>query len=321
MDRFTNMMTYTKVVETGNFSEAARRLSISKAVVTKRINQLEALLNVRLLQRSTRRLSVTDSGLAYYERCLKILADVEDTEAAIGTMGLEPRGHLRVSCPASFAVTYLGVDLCEFQHRYPHMTIELMHNERAVNPIADGFDVCIQVLPVHAETVDQRPIAPARRVVVATPKYLEQHGTPTDLRELQQHRCIHNIYIEPQLQWVFHGQDGPITVPLHPIMLTNNGWLLRDAAVSNNCIAMLPLFFIEKELDAGALVPVLSNYRLEELWFTAYYPKVPHMPIKAKLFLDFLEAKYGADPPWEKRLKRALGPTLAGSKPVNVSGP
>ncbi len=205
MDRFTNMQTFVKVVEAGSFAEASRRLAISKAVTTKRINQLEELLGRQLLQRTTRSLSLTDAGQSYYQHCLNILADVENAEADIRSLSLEPRGHLRISSPASFAVTYLGAELCQFQHQYEQLSIELLHHERAVNPLAEDYDVCIQVLPVSGDNIAQRPIAPVRRVVVASPDYLKRFGEPQHPMDLKQHRCIHNIYLEPTAEWMFYG--------------------------------------------------------------------------------------------------------------------
>jgi len=304
MNRLGDMQAYVRVVETGSFAEAGRRLGLSKSVVTKRVNQLESMLNVQLLRRSTRKLSITDAGITYYERCLRILSEVEDADAQVSSMNLQPSGNLRISCSTAISVAFLARDLCEFQQEYSGLSIELIHNDRAVNPIHESYDICFQVLDVNAEMVSKQHITPLRVLLCASPQYLEKHGTPQHPNELPQHRCAHNVYLEPKLEWCLTNEQSTVCVSIDPLIRTNNAWMMRDAACNGNCIALLPTFFVETELTKGQLIPILTNYRPEEFQMTAFYPRTQYVPLKTKLFLDFAMERYSPVPPWEERLAR-----------------
>lgn len=302
MNRLSDMQAFVNVLQTGSFAAASRRLHLSKSVVTKRVNQLESMLGVQLLRRSTRRLSVTDAGATYYERCMRILSDVEDAEAEVSSMQLQPRGHLRISCSSAIGVGFLARDLCEFQQQYSDLSIELIHNDRAVNPIHENYDLCFQVLDLTAEMVAKKPITSLRVVLCATPAYLDKHGTPQGPAELAQHRCAHNIYLEPKIEWHLKTNDETTIVSIDPFIRTNNVWMMRDAVRNGNCIAPLPAFLVEAELTEKTLVPILTDYALDSFWMTAYYPRLEHVPAKTQLFLDYVIERYGTTLPWEERL-------------------
>lgn len=304
MNRLSDMQAFVRVIETGSFTEAGRRLGLSKSVVTKRVNQLEAMLGVQLLRRSTRRLSVTDAGVTYYERCLRILSDVGDAEAQVSSMNFQARGHLRVSCSSAISVAFLARDLCEFQQEHSGLSIELIHNDRAVNPIHENYDICFQVLDVDAAMVAKQRIMPLRVLLCAAPQYLEKYGTPQHPNELPQHRCVHNVYLEPKLEWHFRDEHSTICVSLDPFIRTNNAWMMRDAACHGNCIAPLPAFFVETELTQGKLMPILTDYQLPAFWMTAFYPRSQYVPLKTQLFLESVMQRYSSVPPWEERLAR-----------------
>lgn len=307
MDRLTNMKSFVSVVEAGSFVAAARRMHISKAVISKRINQLEGALGVQLLQRSTRALSVTDVGTLYYERCLRILSEVADAEAEVTSQILEPSGHLKVTCPASFAARYLDRDLCAFQKEFTDVTVELRYMDRAVNPITEDFDIALQIEEQHADNVAVQRIAPLRRLVVASSDYIEEFGRPIHPQELQQHRCIHNDSVDGLPAWNFRSEDRKLAVPIQPIIVTNNGWLIREAVLGGNGIGILPLFFVEEELISGSLVPLLTDFPLPMPWLMAHFADTPHMPLKTRLFLDRIRERYRHEIPWERRLQEKLG--------------
>ena len=307
MDRFTNMKSFVSVVEAGGFAAAARRIHISKAVISKRIKQLEGTLGVQLLLRSTRSVTVTDIGAVYYERCLRILSEVADAEAEISSHNVEPSGHLKVTCPASFAARYLDEDLCAFQREYSDITVELRYVNRAVNPITEDLDIALQIEEQHADNVAVRRIAPLRRVAVASAQYLAKFGRPNHPKKLKEHRCIHNDSVDGLPIWRFRSGDKEIIVPIQPIMVTNNGWLMREAVLGGNGIAFLPLFFIEEELINGSLIPILTGYPLPMPWLLAHFADTPHLPLKTRLFLDRISQRYRNDVPWERRLQEHLG--------------
>ncbi len=306
MDRFTNMKSFVSVVEAGGFAAAARRMHISKAVVSKRIKQLEGTLGVQLLQRSIRSVTVTDIGAVYYERCLRILSEVADAEAEITSRNVEPSGHLKVTCPASFAARYLDEDLCAFQREYRDITVELRYLNRAVNPVTEDLDIALQIEEQHADNVAVRRIAPLRRVAVASAPYLEKFGRPNHPKELKEHRCIHNDSVDGLPIWRFRSADKEVIVPIQPIMVTNNGWLMREAVLGGNGIALLPLFFIEEELIKGSLIPILAGYPLPMPWLRAHFADTPHLPLKTRLFLDRISQRYRKNVPWEQRLQEHL---------------
>ncbi len=310
MDRLTNMKSFVSVVDAGSFVAAARRMHISKAVVSKRINQLEGALGVQLLQRSTRSVTVTDIGSVYYERCMKILSDVADADAEATSQDVEPSGHLKVTCPASFAARYLDQDLCAFQNEFTAITIELRYVNRVVNPITEDFDIALQIEEQHAENVVARKIAPLRRVPVASVAYLEKAGLPTHPLELKHHRCIHNDIVDGLPMWEFRSDGQKLVVPIQPIVVTNNGWLMREAALAGNGIALLPLFFIEDELISGSLIPLLADYPLPMPWLRAHIANSPHTPLKTRMFLERISQRYRDEIPWEKRLQEHLGDLL-----------
>lgn len=306
MDQLKNMLTFVGVVEAGSFAEAARRLGLANSILTKRMQQLEEHLGTRLLQRSTRHLSVTEAGTAYYERCLEILSQINEAADAISSLTLKPSGNLRIGCATCFAASHFGKDICEFEAIYKDIVIELVHEDRAVNTLQEGYDLSIQILDFDSETVNKKLLAPVKNVLVASPSYLEKYGRPEHPTDLKAYRCVHNTYFGPKPEWVFDGPDGESRIYFDPVKLTNNVWSVKDAALFGNCIGLEPLFFVENELADGSLVALLTDYKLEEYQLVAYYPQSRHVPLKVRLFLEFLAEKYSPTPPWEKSLSNIL---------------
>jgi DNA-binding transcriptional LysR family regulator len=302
------MKAFVRVAETESFSEAARQLRVSKSVVTKRVAQLERLLETRLFHRSTRRVRLTDAGTAYYERAARLVAEVEDLDSTVGELKAEPRGELRVSSPTSFGVFHLGPAICEFQKRYPRLGVELILNDRPVNPIAEGFDIALQDGPPVSPLLIARRLAPVRRLVCAAPDYLRRRGRPRHPRELAAHDCIQYSFLPSGPVWSFDGPDGPVSVTVAPKLSTNSGQVMRDAAASGNGIAILPTLLIERELRSRALTPILAEWRLPELWIAAIYPQTHRLNTKVRLFTDFLAERFGPEPPWDRAAPRKPAP-------------
>ena len=219
-------------------------------------------------------------------------------------MTLKPRGHLRVSSSTAISVGFLAQDLCEFQQQYPELSVELIHNDRAVHPIHESYDICFQVLDVNSEMVTKQHITPLRILLCASPQYLEKYGTPKHPNDLLQHRCAHNVYLEPKIEWHLTSKESNVCISPEPMIRTNDVWMMRDATCNGNCIAPLPVFMVEKELTKGVLIPILTDWKYPEFTMAAYYAKSDYVPLKTRLFLDFVMERYHSMLPWEKQLAK-----------------
>jgi len=305
MDELAAIRMFVRVVEGGSFAAAARRLGVSKSVITKRVKELEGKLEAQLLVRSTRRLTPTDAGASYFERCKHIVAELEEAQTAVRSLTVGLSGTLRVSCIASFLAHQLARDVCAFQRQHPELVVELHHNDRIYDPIQEGYDICIQPSDVGGGDIIRQPIVPLRRLLVAAPDYFERHGRPRHPDELTHHRCAHNNYILPIADITFMGPQGPVRIPpLRPVVLSNSIWMIREAALTGDCVAILPLYAIVEELRSGALVPVFDDFRVEAAMLNAFYRRSPQVPAKVRTLLKYLSDHYGGEPPWERQLFR-----------------
>ena len=260
MDELAAIRMFVHVVEGGSFAAAARRLGVSKSVITKRVKELEGRLKAQLLVRSTRRLTPTDAGASYFERCMRIVAELDEAQAAVHSLTVGLTGTLRISCIASFLAHQLARDVCHFQRRHPELMVELHHNDRIYDPIQEGYDICIQPSDVGGGDIIRQPIVPLRRLMVAAPDYFERYGRPRHPEELTHHRCAHNNYILPIADITFMGPSGPVRIPpLRPVVLSNSIWMIREAALTGDCVAILPIYAIVNELRGGALMPAFDS--------------------------------------------------------------
>lgn len=315
MNELNSLRAFIKVVEAGSFAEAARQIGTSKSVVTKRVNQLEEELQLELLHRSTRRLSITDTGSALYERCVRILAELDEAKSAVRSIEWALSGVLRVSCISSFTASYLAQDLCRFQGEHPKLKIELQQHDRSCDPVQEGFDISLQPATSHSGIIESVKILPIRRIVVATPAYIAKHGQPANPDDLSRHRFAHNSHVTPNSVIPFVAGDGAGPVSIDPVVLTNTIWMLESAVLSGECMALMPVFFVEERLLKGEFVAVLPEHRIESASLDAWYRRTPFIPMKIRILLNFLKQRYGDFPPWEKRLlsempelRLALGP-------------
>jgi DNA-binding transcriptional LysR family regulator len=303
MDELAGIRMFVRVVEGGSFVAAARGLGTSKSVITKRVKELEDRLKAQLLVRSTRRLTLTDAGASYFERCVRIVAEIDDAESAVRSLTVGLTGTLRISCIASFLAHQLARDVCRFQQQHPDLVVELHHNDRLYDPIQEGYDVCIQPADVSGEGIVRQQIVTLRRLLVATPDYFERFEKPRHPNELAAHRCAHNNYILPLSDLTFTGPGGTFRIPpIRPIVLSNSIWMIREAALSGDCVAILPIYAIVDELRSGALLPVFEDFRVAPATLNAFYRRSPRLPAKVRLLLRFLAEQYEGEPPWEQRL-------------------
>ncbi|GAC34059.1 LysR family transcriptional regulator [Paraglaciecola polaris] len=302
MNELECIRAFVKVAEVGSFTEAARQMNVAKSAVTKRINQLEQHLELQLFQRSTRRLSITEGGTVFYQRSIHVLGELEQAKADVSTLEWSLSGTLRVSCVSSFTQLYLADDLCEFRQQHPDLLIDFSQHDRYCDPVQEGFDLSIQTDVAHSEILQKVEIAPLKRLIVGSPAYLEKQGIPTKPEDLSKHALAHNRYIHPDFTMHFENTKEVVSVPFTPTYSSNTIILLRSAVMKGQCLAMMPIFFIEQEIMSGELVPVLTDYRMEGAKLCAFYRKSAFVPMKARIFLNFLKRKYGDIPPWEQRL-------------------
>ena len=299
MDRLDSLRAFTKVVEAGGFAAAARGMGLSRSVVNRAVIKLENELGAQLLRRSTRRVTATDTGLAFYDRCMRVLDELDEAVSAVTELQERAAGKLRVNAPMSFGTLHLSAIAAAYMAAYPDVRVELVLNDRFVDPLEEGFDVTVRVgRPTISSSLIVREIAPSRRVLCASPGYLREHGEPRHPSALKHHRCLHYGYLESGNQWRLAGADGIArSYALDCVMWCNNGEVLRNAAVADQGIALLPSFIAGEPLQDGLLRTVLAAYSPPETVVCALYPRHRHLSAKVRLFVDFLQRRLGARPP------------------------
>lgn len=298
IDKLDSLRAFTQVVACRGFAAAARKIGGSRSAVNKLVIALEDELGVQLLQRSTRVVTPTGTGLAFYERCLEILAAVDEAERAVKELDRQPKGRLRINAPMTFGTMHLAPAVADFLQLYPELQVELILNDRFIDPIAEGFDVTIRIAKTQAHpSWIVEPLATVRQVLCAAPTYLAARGTPTELASLTQHSCLHYGHLATEQQWQLVGADGG-TISVRGMMCSNNGEVLRDAAVCGLGITLLPSFIVAREIDNGTLQIVLPQYHLPELAIAAIYPINRQLSIKIRLLIQFLQARF-ARQQWE----------------------
>jgi DNA-binding transcriptional LysR family regulator len=294
MDKFAQMRAFTQVVSAGGFAAAARQMGVSRSVVNKLVIALEDDLGVQLLQRSTRVVSPTETGIAFYERCVEILASLSEAEQAVSQLQAEPKGRLRVNAPMTFGTMYLAPAIADFLGEYPNLQIELTLNDRFVDPIEEGFDLTVRISdPQPTSSLLVQPLAPAQRLLCAAPAYLDQRGRPKHPSELCQHSCLHYGQLTVENRWSLTGPDGLHTVTVQGALCSNNGEALREAAIQGLGITLLPRFIVEPALQSAKLEVVLPDYAPPSLAIEVLYPVNRHLSTKIRLLVDFLRVRFG----------------------------
>jgi DNA-binding transcriptional LysR family regulator len=301
MQNLTDIAVFVKVVELSSFTAAADALSMSQPVVSKAVTRLEEKLGARLLNRTTRRLSLTEAGSELYARSVRALAEIENAELEVARFQTEPRGTLRVSAPMSFSILHLGPVIQSFLDRFPGVTLELSLDDRQVDLIEEGFDLAIRIGRLQDSNLIARKIAPCRQVLCASPGYIAKRGEPERPEDLLEHSCIIYSLLSAPREWRFTGPDGEAhTVPITGSLQSNNGLVNRAAAVSGAGITLLPTFYLGDQLRSGELKPVLCKFKPQELAVYAVYPERRNLMPKVRAFVDFLVTTFGPEPPWEK---------------------
>lgn len=294
MDRYAELEAFARVVEAGSFVAAARRLGVSPPVVTRRVSDLENRLGVRLIQRTTRRLAVTEAGQALHPRAIAALESLEQAEASVGEGDRALRGHLRLSSPTSFGVRLLAPLLCDFRARHPGITLELLLNDRPVNPVAEGFDLVLDDSGHPPAGMVARPMATLSRVLCASPAYLAHRGLPKAPSDLAVHDCIQYRYLESGATWVLHGDGRHTRVRISPAFSTDSGSVMLSAALHGSGIAILPRFLAQEALDAERLRIVLPGWRAADIAVRAVYAHRAFLPARVRALMDLMSARFGA---------------------------
>ena len=288
---------FVQVVNSGTMTAAAEHLQLAKSAVSRRLAELEGRLGVELFHRSTRKLSLTDSGHAFYQRCIQILDDLMETEHSVSQSHQEIRGQIKVAAPLSFGVMHLGPAIIEFQQQHPGITFDIDFNDREVDLIQEGFDVGIRIANLKDSSLIARRLAELSMVVCASPAYLRQHGEPQTPEELPQHACITYSYSARPDQWEFQDKQGKtISITVNKAMIANNGRFMRDAAAAGLGIVRQPTFIAYEYIAAGKLVPVLRDYKVTSYDAYALYPPTRHLSRRVRHFIDFLATRFEDQP-------------------------
>jgi DNA-binding transcriptional LysR family regulator len=297
MDRMTSMATFVKVVESEGFSAAARALGISPSMATTHVRSLEERLGVRLLNRSTRRVSLTEAGQIYYERCLQILAEVEDADRVAQALQSTPRGTLRLNTSVAIP-PFLAPVIAEFVTLYPDVSIKLTMTDRMIDLVEEGFDLAVRNMLIPDSSLIVRRVASYRFVVCGAPSYFATRGVPKQPADLVQHNCLIYSHSAWGNEWRFAGPDGEQSVPVSGNLQANSDNALRLAAVHGQGLALAPTFLVADEIKSGRLVPVLSRFLQTEHAINAVYPHRHHLSAKVRSFIDLLAKHFRADPAW-----------------------
>lgn len=280
---------FVAVVRHGSFTAAARELELTTAAVSRRVKALEARLGVRLLNRTTRRLSLTDAGQQYYEDMSRLLLELQQTEERIAGLASEPSGSLRITAPLSFGMRYLGEVIANFHASYPAIGIELILDDTLRDIVSSGYDAAIRIGKLQDSTLVARRLGSFRQLVCASPEYLARHGEPRTPQELADHECLHYTNLESPRDWLFESGGKPLRVRTSGSFGANNGDVLCDAALHGMGIVYLPAFIADRYLQDGRLVTILGKYMdSTPLEMFALYPTRSFMPAALKLFLQAL---------------------------------
>lgn len=301
MDKLTSMLVFTKVAKAGSFAAAAKELGLSRAMATKHVMQLENGLGIRLLNRTTRNLSLTEVGMVYLERCLQILDEMEEMELAVTRLQTEPRGILKVSATPFFGAYHLSPAIAAYTEVYPDVHVELILQASYVDLIEEGFDLAIHLDELRDSSLIARKLGSSQRVVCGAPSYFKKRGTPKTPEDLKKFNCLINFSLAPRDQWMFTNPGGEATVvKVSGTMHSNAADALRMAALSGLGLVLLPTYMVGQDIRKGRLQPVLTDYVPAPLEIHAVYPHRKHLSAKVRTFVDFLHDRFHPKPYWEE---------------------
>lgn len=301
MDRLRAYEVFATVVARGGFARAAEALNTSPANVTRYVSELEAYLGTRLLNRTSRRVSLTEGGQALYERSKSILDEVAEAEALVSASALRPRGRLRVNAPLSFGILHLAPLWPRFMDRYPAVELDVALFDRVVDIVDEGYDLAIRISRTGSTTHIARRLAVSRNVVCASPGFLARHGTPKVPEDLRELPCVGYTYAATGDEWHLVDAVGTTHVTkVNYVMLTNNGDTCRAAALAGRGVIWQPTFLIGEDLRQGRLVPLLPGFRMPDIDVQAVFASRRHLSAKVRAMIDFLAEAFAGVPPWDR---------------------
>lgn len=290
MDLLASMKMYAAVVDGGSFAAAASRLGVSRAMVSKQVQKLEEHLGTRLMNRTTRRSSMTETGRAFYERSVQILADIEEAEQIASQLTTRPQGVLRVTIPLSYGQHRLANIIGAYTQAYPMVQLDISLSDRKADLVEEGFDVAIRIGALPQSDLIAKKLSAVYNIACAAPAYLDRHGTPATPADLGQHACLAYSLTGSGADWRFESSSGPVIIAISGPIKADNGDIIRLAAVAGAGIAFQPGFIVDDDIAAGRLVRVLPGWQSAQLGVYAVYPSRKHLSAKVRTFVDFLAA-------------------------------
>ena len=308
MNELTQIKSFVALVESGSISKAAERMDIAVSAVSRRLKELESSLGVQLVQRTTRKMHITEAGEKFYRRCGRLLDDLEEAKHEASNTATALSGTLRIATPLSFGVAHLSPAIAAFMHLHPQIKIELDMSDRRIDLVEEGLDLAIRIGTLEDSSLMARKLASVRHVVCASPDFLNRHGipsTPQDLSALPA-LCYGNLS-QPDT-WHYHDKDskpGQVKVPMR--MRANNGDALVEAAIAGLGVLCEPSFIVHGSVERGVLKPLLTDYQWNPMGIFAVYPQTKHMPTRVRAFIDFLVSSFGDTPYWEHFLTERKG--------------
>lgn len=319
MKNLVGMAIFARVAEAKSFSEAARRLGLSKSMVSKEVTRLERSLGARLLNRTTRKLSLTEIGAAFYEHCARVVQEAEEAELLVGRLHGEPRGVLKLTTPVAFGTLHVAPALPEFLAKYPDVTVDLTISDRFFDLAEEGYDLSVRIARELPPNVVARHLAPINRVVCATPGYFEKHGVPNSPDDLARHNCLVYTHANPDSLWRFRAAGADTAVPVRGNLMLNDDEALWQAVLGGLGISLLPTFIVGKDLQAGRLQAVLAQYVPSERNLHALYLPNRHLSAKVRVFIDFMLERFKAPPYWDRDWTPKVPDTLGGTRSTGTS--
>ncbi|MBI3523038.1 MAG: LysR family transcriptional regulator [Betaproteobacteria bacterium] len=296
------MQVYVAVAEAGSFAGAADKLDLSRGMATRYVAQIEAHLGVRLLNRTTRRLSLTEAGSDYYHRAVQVLSLVEEAKTSAAQEVSVPRGTLRLNAPVPFGARHLGKAISDYLRRYPEVKVDLTLNDRVVDLVEEGFDIALRIAGSIDPGLVARPLGPARIVACASPGYLKKYATPATPEQLARHNCLTYDYSSQKRDWRFVRKGREQTVRVAGNLHSNNGEILLNAAIEGLGVILQPTFLVHEALQRKKLLRILADWEADELTIFAVYPHRKFLPPKVRSFIDFLAQRFGPEPYWDMHL-------------------